>query len=187
MALKFLNTEIPGVRIVQPDRFDDERGFFMENYHRLKYGADGIDCDFVQDNHSRSKKGVLRGLHYQLDHPQDKLVSVISGEIFDVVVDIRRGSPTFSRWVGIRLSEANRRQLFIPKGFAHGFCVLSNWADVIYKISDFYCPEDDRGIIWSDPSLAVDWPVKNPFLSEKDVGNPRLTEIPEANLPLYGK
>jgi dTDP-4-dehydrorhamnose 3,5-epimerase len=184
MSLTFVKTEIPGVLIIEPDLFRDGRGFFMETYHHTKYTEAGIDIPFVQDNHSHSCKGTLRGLHYQLRHPQDKLVYVITGQIFDVAVDIRRGSPTFGHWAGVNLSEENHRQVFIPKGFAHGFCVLSETADVIYKCSDFYTPGDDLGIYWADPDIGIEWPVKDPVLSEKDSLNPRLKQIPEDMFPV---
>lgn len=183
MPVKFIETEMAGVTIVEPEIFSDHRGFFMETYHRAKYGAGGVAAAFVQDNRSHSRKGVLRGLHYQLRRPQDKLVFAVTGEIFDVVVDIRRGSPTFGRWFGTRLSAANGRQLFVPRGFAHGFCVLSPEADVIYKCSDFYDPGDDFGLYWADPDLGIAWPTESPLLSTKDDALPRLAEVPPTHLP----
>ena len=185
MTLKFTEKSLPGVLLIEPMVFEDDRGFFMETYHRGKYGEAGIDQAFVQDNHSHSRRFTLRGLHYQLNHPQAKLVYVITGEILDIAVDIRRGSPTFGRWTGTLLSAKNRRQLFIPAGFAHGFCVLSETADVIYKCTDLYAPGDEYGILWSDPTIDVVWPIENPFLSEKDKKNPRLEDVPEENLPVY--
>jgi dTDP-4-dehydrorhamnose 3,5-epimerase len=185
MPLKFIETQIPGVIQIEPVVFNDSRGFFMETYHARKYKDGGVDRIFVQDNYSHSRRGTLRGLHYQLNHPQGKLVYVIKGEIYDVAVDIRQGSPTFGKWVGTYLSSENRRQLFIPEGFAHGFCVLSETADFIYKCTDFYAPDDDYGILWSDPSLKIDWPVESPILSEKDEGNPALKDVPLDHLPLY--
>ncbi|MGB5987482.1 MAG: dTDP-4-dehydrorhamnose 3,5-epimerase [Desulfobacterales bacterium] len=183
--MKSFKTPLAGVRVVEPAVFNDDRGFFMETYHREKYEAVGIDVSFVQDNHSHSQQNVLRGLHYQLGHAQDKLVCALSGAIFDVAVDIRRGSPTFGQWYGTQLSAANHRQLFIPKGFAHGFCVLSETADILYKCSDFYSPEDEQGLLWSDPELKIQWPVKAPILSAKDAAYPPLARLPRERLPRY--
>ena len=166
--MKFVQTELPGVVIVEPRVFEDERGFFMESYHQPRFAAAGIDAPFVQDNHSRSGQGVLRGLHYQFAHPQGKLVRVIRGEALDVAVDLRRSSPTFGRWLGCLLSETNRRQLYIPPGFAHGFCVTSDLAEVLYKCTDIYRPEDERTLLWNDPALGIAWPVSNPIISAKD-------------------
>lgn len=185
MTLKFTEKSLPGVLLIEPMVFEDDRGFFMETYHGGKYGEAGMDQDFVQDNHSHSRRFTLRGLHYQLQHPQAKLVYVITGEILDIAVDIRRGSPTFGRWTGTLLSEKNRHQLFVPAGFAHGFCVLSETADVIYKCTDLYTPGDEFGILWSDPTIDVVWPIENPTLSEKDAENPKLKDVPEENLPVY--
>ncbi len=185
MSLRYIKTELPGVLIIELDMFKDERGFFMETYHYRKHTEAGIGIPFVQDNHSHSRKGTLRGLHYQLRHAQDKLVYVITGEIFDVAVDVRYGSSTFGKWAGVTLSQENKRQIFIPKGFAHGFCVLSKTADVVYKCSDFYTPGDDFGIYWADPDIGIEWPVKDPVLSERDSRNPRLKEIPEDMLPVW--
>lgn len=168
--------KIPGVLIFQPPVFKDDRGFFQETHHNEKYHAAGISDPFVQDNFSFSKQGVLRGLHYQDQHPQGKLVYVISGSIFDVAVDIRPDSPTFGLWEGYCLNDENRHQLFIPAGFAHGFVVLSETAAVMYKCTDIYRPEDDRGIIWNDPTIGIDWPVSAPLLSPKDADLPRLAE-----------
>jgi dTDP-4-dehydrorhamnose 3,5-epimerase len=168
-------TLLEDVMVVEPRVFEDNRGFFMETYHQKKYLESKIGKSFVQDNHSHSVRGTLRGLHYQLHQPQGKLVWVIRGEIFDVAVDIRRDSPSFGKWFGIHLSEENHRQLFVPEGFAHGFCVLSDQADVIYKCTNFYAPGDEYGIRWDDPGLAIDWPVQNPILSEKDAGYPFLS------------
>jgi len=183
--MKFIEQSLPGVILIEPDVFEDNRGFFKETYHIAKYGDGGIEHLFVQDNHSHSQKGTLRGLHYQLRHPQAKLVYVVAGEVLDVAVDIRPGSPTFGQWTGTILSEKNRHQLFIPEGFAHGFCVLSETADVIYKCTDLYTPGDDYGVIWSDPAIDIVWPIENPMLSEKDGRNPKLSEIPEDLLPIY--
>jgi len=168
MSLKFTRLEIPDVILVDPLVHKDARGFFFESYHEEKCQKGGIVSRFVQDNLSYSIKNTLRGLHYQLRKPQAKFLTCLEGEIFDVVLDIRKGSPSFGKWVSAILSGENKRQLFIPEGFAHGFCVLSATALVHYKCSDFYDPEDERGILWSDPSLAIDWPAKDPLLSSKD-------------------
>ncbi len=185
MTLKCNETSLPGVFMIEPMVFEDDRGFFMETYHMGKYSEAGIDRPFVQDNLSHSKRFTLRGLHYQLNHPQGKLVYVITGEILDIAVDIRRGSPTFGRWTETVLSAENRRQLYVPEDFAHGFCVLSETADVMYKCTDLYAPGDDHGILWSDPTLDIEWPVENPILSEKDGKNPALKDVPESLLPIY--
>ena len=167
---------IDGLLIIEPKVFADPRGMFYEVYSESRYNEHGIPC-FVQDNHSVSKKGVLRGLHYQVNSGQDKLVRVTQGEIFDVAVDIRKQSPAYGKWWGLSLSETNNLQLYIPVGFAHGFCVLSESAEVLYKCSDYYSPEDERGILWNDPDLAIDWPVKDPILSEKDAVYPLFSEL----------
>ena len=159
MSVKFIQTSLPGVLRVEPQVFEDHRGFFCEIYHQKKYVAGGIDLSFVQDSYSYSKQNTLRGLHYQLSHPQGKLLSVIRGEVFDVAVDIRRGSPTFGQWVGTHLTAENRHQIFVPEGFAHGFCVLSETADVLYKCTDFYEPEFERVVRWDDSDIAIDWPL----------------------------
>jgi dTDP-4-dehydrorhamnose 3,5-epimerase len=168
--MKFIKTEIPDVLIIEPKVFGDTRGFFFESYNeRIWQKEAGFAPTFVQDNHSRSGKGVLRGLHYQIKQTQGKLVRVISGEVFDVAVDIRRNSPTFGRWAGVILSAENMRQFWVPAGFAHGFLVLSDAAEFLYKATDYYAPEHERSIIWSDPDLAIDWPLKvAPSLSGKD-------------------
>jgi dTDP-4-dehydrorhamnose 3,5-epimerase len=186
MPMKFIETSLPDVLLIEPDVFADDRGSFMETFHQRKYAEGGIDRTFVQDNHSHSKGGTIRGLHYQLHHPQGKLVYVITGEIFDVAVDIRRGSPHFGKWVGSLLSRTNKRQIFIPEGFAHGFCVMSETADVLYKCSDLYAPDDDHGLFWADPTIGIDWPIKTPILSKKDSQNPKVADIPEWDLPIYG-
>ena len=178
-----LKTQIDGVLIIAPKVFEDQRGFFMETFHSRRYGEAGIAADFCQDNLSFSCRNTLRGLHYQFPHEQSKLVQVLQGRILDVAVDIRRDSPTFGRWVGATLSEHDRRQMFIPKGFAHGFCVLSETALLIYKCGDFYAPECDRGVLWSDPSIGINWPTKAPVLSAKDECLPRLKDIPREQLP----
>ncbi len=175
-AMNVYPTSLEGVLLIEPHVFGDNRGFFLETYNREKYEEAGIKHTFVQDNHSHSMRGTLRGLHYQLRHPQGKLVWVICGAIFDVAVDIRRGSRTFGKWLGIHLSAEDHRQVFIPGGFAHGFCVLSEQADVIYKCTDVYTPGDEYGIRWDDPDLAIDWPVQNPILSQKDKAHPFLSQ-----------
>ncbi len=185
MTLKCTEKSLPGVLQIEPAVFEDDRGFFLETYHAEKYAAAGLNQAFVQDNHSHSRRFTLRGLHYQLRNPQGKLVYVLSGEIFDIAVDIRLGSPTFGRWTGTLLSESNKRQLYVPEGFAHGFCVLSDTADVLYKCTDLYTPGDEYGVLWSDPTADIVWPIENPILSEKDAKNPRLNDVPEDLLPVY--
>jgi dTDP-4-dehydrorhamnose 3,5-epimerase len=182
MSKGFLSTELPGVVVVEPEVHRDDRGFFLETYQSKAYADHGIDGPFVQENHSRSVERTLRGLHLQLRHPQGKLVRVIEGEIYDVAVDVRRGSPTFGRWVGSRLSADNFRQMFIPPGFAHGFCVLGPTAQVEYKCTDFYDPASEVGIAWNDPDLAIDWPIEHPLLSARDRRHPRLADL-IASLP----
>ena len=169
-------TPIDGLLTIEPKIFADPRGMFYEVYSESRYEEHGISC-FVQDNHSISKKGVVRGLHYQVNPGQNKLVRVTRGEVFDVAVDIRKQSPTYGKWWGLSLSETNNFQLYIPIGFAHGFCVLSESAEVLYKCSDYYSPENERGILWNDPDLAIDWPVKDPILSEKDAVYPLFSEL----------
>ncbi len=185
MPLTFSKTELEGVIIIESDLFQDERGFFKEVFHSDKYKELGEV--FVQDNHSSSKKGVLRGLHYQLHKPQGKLVTVIRGEIFDVAVDIRKGSPTFGKWIGVFLSATNKKQFFIPRGFAHGFCVLSDCADVLYKCTDLYDSKDEYGLLWSDPNINIDWPISELIVSKKDSAAPGLDQIAEELLPVYKK
>ncbi|OQX23810.1 MAG: dTDP-4-dehydrorhamnose 3,5-epimerase [Desulfobacteraceae bacterium IS3] len=178
--MKIITTALDGVLIIEPKVFADSRGFFMETYHQRRYNDSGISRIFVQDNLSFSVKGTLRGLHFQVRHPQAKLVQAIAGEIFDVAVDIRPDSPTFGKWVGVLLSEQNKRQLFIPEGFAHGFCVLSETALFSYKCSEVYAPGDEGGILWSDPEIGIEWPVKHPIISDKDKTYQRLSEyLPE--------
>ncbi len=169
--MKVSKTKLEGVLLIEPTVYEDERGFFFESYNFRRYAEHGIRTNFVQDNHSRSVKNTLRGLHYQINPGQDKLVRVIVGEVFDVAVDIRFGSPTFGQWVGYYLSAKNKLQMYIPVGFAHGFCVVSEVAEFEYKCSDYYSPQDERGIMWNDPDLGIDWPVKNPILSPKDRQN----------------
>lgn len=183
--MKIIPTSFQEILIIEPDVFKDDRGFFMETFHQNRYREMGINRVFVQDNLSFSKQGTLRGLHFQIKNPQAKLVQVISGEIFDVAVDIRTGSPRFGQWVGIHLSDKNNRQLFIPEGFAHGFCVLSDTALFSYKCSNLYAPDDESGILWSDSNLNIDWPVKNPIVSEKDSRYSTLSEVEMDRLPVW--
>lgn len=184
--MNVLTTALPGVLIIEPQVYGDARGFFQETYHAQRYLEAGIALPFVQDNHSRSGQGVLRGLHAQLKHPQGKLVRITQGVAFDVAVDVRRGSPTFGAWVGVMLSEDNFRQFYVPPGFAHGFLALSERVDFLYKCTDYYYPEDEIGILWSDPDIGIDWPnVGSEYrLSERDQRNPRLYELGE-RLPRY--
>jgi len=173
--MEVVELAIPDVKLIKPRRFDDDRGFFQQTYHFEQYAAAGINARFVQDNWSRSTKGVLRGLHYQFEHSQAKLVSVVRGEVFDVTVDLRRRSPTFGQWVGERLSEENGHQLYVPPGFAHGFLVLSDTVDFMYKCSDFYTQGDEYGVMWNDPDIGIEWPeITNPLISEKDAAQPAL-------------
>jgi dTDP-4-dehydrorhamnose 3,5-epimerase len=169
-------SDLPEVLIIEPKVHRDDRGFFLETYHATKYRDAGIDRPFVQDNHSRSVAGAIRGLHLQVRRPQAKLVRVIEGEIFDVAVDVRRGSPTFGRWMGVTLTSENFLQCYVPEGFAHGFCVLSREAQVEYKCSALYDPDGEIGIAWDDPDIAIGWPVDHPLLSIRDRRHPRLSE-----------
>jgi len=180
-----IETEIPGVVILKPRVFRDARGFFAETYHAGKFADLGINVNFVQDNHSCSSRGTLRGLHYQLRHPQAKLCRVVRGEVFDVAVDIRQGSPTFGKWVGAVLSAEEMNQIFVPAGFAHGFVVLSESAEFLYKCSDFYDPKSEGGVAWNDPDLAIAWGVLTPLVSAKDSGFSALRLIRPENLPRF--
>lgn len=175
---------LPEVLLIEPKVYRDDRGLFFEVHRADRYGESGINAVFVQDNFSRSSRGVLRGLHYQLGRPQGKLVMVVTGRVYDVAVDIRVGSPTFGQWVGYELSGDDPAQLYIPPGFAHGFCVLSDGADFLYKCTDVYSPQDERGILWNDPDLAIPWPVANPQLSPKDQAYRPLKAM-QGELPLY--
>jgi dTDP-4-dehydrorhamnose 3,5-epimerase len=169
--MKFIQTDIPDVLLIKPQVFEDQRGFFMEMFREEQFVSMGINTHFVQENHSGSCQGILRGLHYQIQQAQGKLVRAITGEIFDVVVDLRRSSPTFGRWIGEKLSSENKLMLWVPQGFAHGFYVLSDWAEVLYKTTDYYAPTWERSLLWSDPALAINWPLlegNSPILSEKD-------------------
>lgn len=170
--MQFIPTSIPDVLLIKPQVFGDARGFFMETYHQCKFAQAGITADFVQDNHSASRKGILRGLHYQIRQVQGKLVRAVAGEIFDVAVDLRRSSPTFGQWVGMLLSAESKDMLWVPPGFAHGFYVTSEWAEVVYKATDFYAPEWERCLCWNDPSIGISWPIPDgqiPQLSAKDL------------------
>lgn len=182
-----VETSLPGVCVIEPRVFEDSRGFFLESYHAGKFAELGITAQFVQDNHSKSARHTLRGLHYQLHQPQAKLCRVIRGEVLDVAVDIRRGSPHFGRWTSILLSAENRRQIYIPRGFAHGFVVHSESAEFLYKCDDFYQAGDEYGIAWDDPDLAIPWQVAAPLLSEKDRKLPRLRDCPPDHLPLFAE
>ena len=179
-------TDLPGVVVVEPTVHGDHRGFFVETYHRQRYAEHGIDAIFVQDNHSRSEGPILRGLHAQGRRPQGKLVRAVEGAIFDVAVDIRVASPTFGRWVGVELSAESFRQLWVPPGFAHGFCVLGEAAQVEYKCTELYAPDDELGVAWNDPQIGIAWPVDDPVLSAKDREAKTLAELAEAGaLPVY--
>jgi dTDP-4-dehydrorhamnose 3,5-epimerase len=182
--MKVIETALPGVLIIEPQVHGDARGFFVETWHAQRYAEHGLPDRFVQDNHSRSSRGVLRGLHYQLQQPQGKLVRVTQGEVFDVAVDIRRGSPTFGQWAGVRLSGENHRQFYVPPGFAHGFCTLSETADFLYKCTDYYHPQSERGVLWNDPDIGIEWPELDVRLSGKDRNNRRLRDLGD-ELPVY--
>ena len=183
--MNVIKTGLPGVLIIEPSVFGDDRGFFLETYSVERYKAAGIPLEFVQDNHSRSRKGVLRGLHFQLNHPQGKLVSVISGSVFDVAVDIRVGSPTFGEAAWVELNADNKRQFYVPPGFAHGFVVISDTADFLYKCTDYYHPEDEGAVLWSDAALDIPWPIDTPQLSAKDSAAKCLADIAADQLPRY--
>lgn len=177
--MRVVKTVLDGVYVIEPTVYEDERGFFFESYNEREFKKLGITDKFVQDNHSKSRRGVLRGLHYQICHPQAKLVRVVVGEVFDVAVDLRKNSPTFGKWVGVILSADNKKQVYIPVGFAHGFLTLSEWAEVLYKTTDFYFPKYDRSIRWDDPDIAIEWPLEKnekPLLSAKDAGAPFLRD-----------
>ncbi len=181
--MNVIPTPLPGVLILEPRVFADERGFFLETYNAARFREAGIADAFVQDNHSRSRRGVLRGLHYQEPHAQGKLVRCSSGTIFDVAVDIRAGSPSFGKWFGLELSGENQRMLWVPPGYAHGFCALTDEADLIYKCTELYDAKSDRAIAWNDPAIGIRWPVADPVMSPKDASAPRLAEV--TLLPAY--
>src|SRR5580704_527607 len=178
-----IETSLHGVCELRPKVFRDSRGFFMETYHRERFAELGISCSFVQDNHSRSARGTLRGLHYQLHHPQAKLCRVIEGEALDVAVDIRVGSPHFGKWTSVLLSAAKQNQIYVPAGFAHGFLALTDPVQFLYKCSDFYDPADEHGVLWSDADLNILWSISDPIVSERDSKNPRLGDVPRELLP----
>jgi dTDP-4-dehydrorhamnose 3,5-epimerase len=182
--MRRIEISLPGACLIEPTVFSDDRGFFFESYHEAKYAELGITCRFVQDNHASSGRDTLRGLHYQIKRPQAKLCRVVVGEVLDVIVDIRAGSPNFGRCESAVLSAENKRQLFVPPGFAHGYLVLSDTAEFLYKCSEFYVPEWDRGIAWNDPQIGIRWGVENPILSARDRSHPNLSEVLPADLPL---
>jgi dTDP-4-dehydrorhamnose 3,5-epimerase len=181
--VKVVSTRLPEVVIIEPTVFRDERGFFLETYHATRYSEAGITLPFVQDNHSRSREGTLRGLHLQRTRPQGKLVRVIEGEIFDVAADVNPASPTYGTWVGVCLSSDNFRQLYVPPGYAHGFCVVSAVAEVEYKCTDFYDPADESGVMWNDPVLSIEWPTTAPILSARDQTHPPLAQDGTTQVP----
>jgi dTDP-4-dehydrorhamnose 3,5-epimerase len=183
--MKVTAGKIPGLLIVDPVVHGDARGFFLETYSRDRYAEAGVSGDFVQDNLSSSRRGILRGLHFQHPRGQGKLCWVIEGEVFDVAVDVRVGSPTFGRWDGVTLSSENKRQLYIPPGFAHGFCVVSEWALFSYKCTDFYSAENELSVAWDDEDIGIEWPIDAPLLSDKDRANPKLRDVPSDRLPRY--
>ena len=185
--MKVIETKLPGVLIIEPKVFGDNRGFFQETWHKSRYEAIGVKGEFVQDNLSFSTRGVLRGLHYQYPHAQGKLVSAVKGQVYDVAVDIRIGSPTFGQWVGVLLSGENHLQFWVPPGFAHGFCVVSETAYFTYKCNDIYTPEAEGGTLWNDPDIGIEWPLKVVELSDKDKVSPRLRDIPAIRLPKFSE
>lgn len=178
-----IKTSFDKVIVIEPKFFCDERGFFLESYQRSNYIKLGIDDNFVQDNHSRSVKDVLRGLHYQIQRPQAQIVTVMRGRIFDVTVDLRSGSATFGKWFGVELSDDGPRQIYMPPGFAHGFCVLSDWADLHYKVSRFYDPKDEGGLLWDDADIGIKWPIDKPNISSRDASYPKLKKLTRDMLP----
>ena len=183
--MEIIDTKIKDVKLIKPKIYGDSRGFFLETYHKDQYKKAGISNHFVQDNHSRSKKNILRGLHYQLDKMQGKLVRVSNGRVYDVAVDMREGSPTFKEYVSFILSDKNQYQLYIPPGFAHGFCVISDEADFEYKCTEFYNPNSEVGIMWNDPDIDIDWPISDPIVSDKDNKNFLISKIPNKLIPKY--
>ena len=183
--MNIIETDLPGALILEPKVFGDERGFFVETFRESLFTEAGVHLSFVQDNHSRSRRGVLRGLHYQLIQPQGKLVRVSRGRIFDVAVDVRYGSPTFGRWAGVELDDVHHRQFYVPPGFAHGFCVLSDEADFIYKCTDYYHPQSEQSIAWDDPEIGIEWPLSDPLLSAKDQQSSTLSAQTVDKLPKY--
>jgi dTDP-4-dehydrorhamnose 3,5-epimerase len=184
-SLQRMETSLPGVYELHPAMFRDARGSFVETYHAAKFKSVGIEDLFVQDSQSRSSKGVLRGLHYQLSHPQAKLCRVVEGEALDIAVDIRFGSPNFGKWTSVRLSAVEQNQIYLPAGFAHGFLALTDGVQFLYKSSDFYDPSDEHGVLWSDPAIAISWGIRDPIISEKDSRLPLLADVPPEFLPRY--
>ncbi len=184
--MNITETKLPGVLILEPDVYPDDRGYFLETWNSNRYRQAGIPGSFVQDNISFSKKGILRGLHFQYPQSQGKLIQVLSGEVMDVVVDIRAGSPTYGQWFGEALSESNHKQMYVPPGFAHGYCVTSETALFSYKCTDYYNPATEHGIIWNDPDIGIEWPIEQPALSPKDKTYPRLKDLEPENLPQFG-
>jgi len=183
--MKVMESDLPGMLLIEPEVRGDARGYFMETWNVARYEQAGLSARFVQDNVSYSARGALRGLHFQNPNAQGKLVYVLQGEVFDVAVDIRLGSPTFGRWAGVTLSGDNKRQVYIPEGFAHGFCVISERALLAYKCTDFYNPEAEASVLWNDPDIGIDWPVKLPILSDRDKNAPRLKDMPPDRLPKF--
>jgi dTDP-4-dehydrorhamnose 3,5-epimerase len=183
--LQRIETNLPGVFELRPKVFHDARGFFLETYHRGKFADCGITDSFVQDNHSQSARGTLRGLHYQLRHPQAKLCRVVEGEALDVAVDVRAGSPHFGNWTSVVLSAKDQNQIYVPAGFAHGFLALTETVQFLYKCSDFYNAADEHGVLWNDPVLKITWGADNPLISEKDMKNLKLADVPREFLPQY--
>jgi len=181
--MNVIDTPLTGVKLIEPRVFGDERGFFLESWNARSFAEHGLDLDFVQDNHSRSARGVLRGLHYQLENPQGKLVRVTAGAVFDVAVDVRRASPHFGRWVGYELSEANKRMLWVPPGFAHGFVVLSEYATFSYLCTELYDRSCEGSVVWNDPDIGIEWPIAAPLLADKDHQAPRLADLAAHLLP----
>jgi dTDP-4-dehydrorhamnose 3,5-epimerase len=185
--MNVVRTPLSGLLVIEPACFNDHRGFFLESYSDDRYREAGMTDRFVQDNHSRSMKGVLRGMHFRVTRPQAQLVTVIRGRIFDACVDLRRESPTFGRWFGTELSDTGPRQVYMAPGFAHGFCVLSDWADLHYRVSERYDPADSGGLRWDDPDVAIAWPVESPVLAVRDASYPLLCELSDAQLPRTGR
>jgi dTDP-4-dehydrorhamnose 3,5-epimerase len=181
--MRVVETSLSGLLLIEPRTFGDARGFFLETYHAARYREAGISDEFVQDNHSRSVRGVLRGMHYTIRHPQAQIVTVMRGRIFDVCVDLRPGSATFGRWAGYELSDEGPRQIYMAPGFAHGFCVLSDVADLHYKVSRFYDPSDEGGLVWNDPDVGIQWPIDNPQIAARDAAYPRLRALEATRLP----
>ena len=183
--MKITNTPLKGLIVLEPEVFTDDRGYFLEIFHQKRFLEAGIDSKFVQENHSRSSKGVTRGLHYQIRNPQAQLVTVIRGRIFDVGVDLRKASPTFGDWYGVELHENGPRQIYMAPGFAHGFCVLSDWADLHYKVTEFYNPHDESGLIWDDPTVGINWPTIERSVSSRDLKFSKLSEKTNSDLPQF--